>query len=127
MENKVYNYYGFHCLELIETSCAILDGYSGFLMGNVIKYVYRAGIKTIDYKQDLLKALDYLREFMTLNCNIKIESIQDNPIEYYDYILKFKCMEHYKFKFFSELLYYLVTRRYKNLIKCVNILNNQIY
>lgn len=61
-----------------------------FLIGNVIKYVYRAGIKTVYYKQDLLK----VDSFMWL------ESIKDiSNKDYYNYILLFTNMEHYKNKF----------------------------
>lgn len=125
MENKVYNYYGFHCIELIDVCCSILDGYSGFLIGNVIKYVYRAGIKTVDYKQDLLKGLDYLKEFKKLKTSMRIKSICNE--KFYKYILLFTNMEHYKNKFFSVLLFALTTEDYKNLDRCINILNEQLY
>lgn len=30
MDNKIYNYYGFNCLGLIDVCCSQFDGYSGF-------------------------------------------------------------------------------------------------
>lgn len=135
MENKVYNYYGFHCIQLIDICCSILDGYSGFLVGNIIKYVYRAGIKTLDYKQDLLKALDYLKEFKKVKNAARLRSTSDISLkarnitseETYKYLLLVSDMEHYKNKFFSLLLFVLVTQNYKNIDNCINILNEQVY
>lgn len=49
----------------IEVVCSGLDGRSAWLMGNVIKYVMRAGRKTSDQTQDLAKARNYAHRLVT--------------------------------------------------------------
>lgn len=59
----------------IEPIVAIEDWRLGFNLGNVIKYVARAGKKTEDPREDLQKALWYLqRELNTLNANARKET-----------------------------------------------------
>lgn len=52
-------------IEAIEQVCGCLDGYEGYLMGNVIKYVMRAGRKTEDPSEDLGKAANYAYRLVT--------------------------------------------------------------
>lgn len=124
MNNEIYNYYNFNCLDLIKLCTLNLDGYSGFLVGNAIKYVYRAGIKTKEPTQDLFKALDYLREYD------KIKDIHNKIIisskDFYKYILFFSEMEHYKNNFFNVLLYNMCTNFYYDFSQCIKILETEI-
>lgn len=54
MNNKYYKVKGFEVIEIIEAFNL------NFCLGNVIKYVLRAGRKTENKVDDLKKALDYL-------------------------------------------------------------------
>lgn len=63
-------------IEAIEEVCGCLDGYEGYLMGNVIKYVMRAGRKTEDPSEDLGKAANYAYRLVTGRW---LESDDDKP------------------------------------------------
>lgn len=54
MNNKYYKVRGFEVIDIIEAFEL------NFCLGNVIKYVLRAGRKTDNKLEDLKKALDYL-------------------------------------------------------------------
>lgn len=54
MNNKYYKVDGFEVIDIIESFDL------NFCLGNVIKYVLRAGRKTDNKLDDLKKALDYL-------------------------------------------------------------------
>lgn len=54
MNNKYYKVDGFEVIDIIEAFGL------NFCLGNVIKYVLRAGRKTDNKLDDLKKALDYL-------------------------------------------------------------------
>ena len=54
MNNKYYKSNGFEVIEIIEAFNL------SFCLGNVIKYVLRAGRKTENKIDDLKKAVDYL-------------------------------------------------------------------
>ena len=50
------------CIDCIESAVAELNGFEGFLAGNVIKYVFR--FKRKNGKEDLQKAEWYLSKLM---------------------------------------------------------------
>ena len=50
------------CIDCIESAVADLNGFEGFLAGNVIKYVFR--FKRKNGKEDLQKAEWYLSKLM---------------------------------------------------------------
>ena len=50
------------CIDCIESAVADLNGFEGFLAGNVIKYVFR--FKRKNGKEDLQKAEWYLRKII---------------------------------------------------------------
>lgn len=64
-ENKIkhegyYNEYGVECLDIIKKKLDV-DGFCDFCLGNVIKYIYRCGIKpNTNPMDDLKKARSYL-------------------------------------------------------------------
>lgn len=48
--------------------CVVIAEHFGFNLGNAIKYIWRAGIKSTDPKEDLRKALWYIeREIQRLS------------------------------------------------------------
>lgn len=52
------------CIDCIESAVAELNGFEGFLAGNVIKYVFR--FKRKNGKEDLQKAEYYLSKLMEM-------------------------------------------------------------
>lgn len=52
------------CIDCIESAVADLNGFEGFLAGNVIKYVFR--FKRKNGKEDLQKAEWYLSKLMEM-------------------------------------------------------------
>lgn len=52
------------CIDCIESAVANLNGFEGFLAGNVIKYVFR--FKRKNGKEDLQKAEYYLSKLMEM-------------------------------------------------------------
>ena len=52
------------CFDCIESAVAELNGFEGFLAGNVIKYVFR--FKRKNGKEDLQKAEYYLSKLMEM-------------------------------------------------------------
>ena len=71
MENKINSdHYRKGSIEVIDF---IQDQQLDFCLGNVIKYICRAGHKTKDPTSDLLKAKDYIEFAITA-------SIQDHPL-----------------------------------------------
>ena len=52
------------CIDCIESAVAELNGFEGFLAGNVIKYVFR--FKRKNGKEDLQKAEWYLSKLMEM-------------------------------------------------------------
>lgn len=66
-------------IDAIEQVCGCLDGYEGYLMGNVIKYVMRAGRKTDDPSEDLGKAANYAYRLVTGHwlCHTNAEELRD--------------------------------------------------
>ena len=56
---------GFEAIDIIEYVIDGLDANSSFLLGNVIKYVLRAGLKEEDPLKDLLKANNYAYRLVT--------------------------------------------------------------
>lgn len=59
----------YYKLGKIEVWDFILDQGLDYLSGNVIKYLCRAGSKTIDPFEDLVKAQAYLRKLISQHCN----------------------------------------------------------
>ena len=59
------------CIDCIESAVADLNGFEGFLAGNVIKYVFR--FKRKNGKEDLQKAEWYLSKLMEVQEDNKQE------------------------------------------------------
>ena len=59
------------CIDCIESAVAELNGFEGFLAGNVIKYVFR--FKRKNGKEDLQKAEWYLSKLMEVQEDNKQE------------------------------------------------------
>ena len=64
------------CIDCIESAVAELNGFEGFLAGNVIKYVFR--FKRKNGKEDLQKAEWYLSKLMEVQ---KDNEQEDNENE----------------------------------------------
>lgn len=58
-----YQVGGFETIDYIEAKC-ITEEFVGFCKGNVLKYVSRAGYKTENGVEDLLKARYYLDKWI---------------------------------------------------------------
>lgn len=56
---------GVECIEAIQASTSHLSGYEGYLVGQCMKYLWRAGRKD-DHKLDLIKCKWYLDRLISL-------------------------------------------------------------
>lgn len=56
--------YPFEVIDLIR-QCMTAEQFEGYLLGNELKYRLRAGIKTADFEQDMLKAQWYRNRRLT--------------------------------------------------------------
>jgi hypothetical protein len=63
MDNSYYDVGGICCIDFIKAKLTP-DEFKGFLKGNLIKYVGRAGHKSADPTSDYNKAAEYLKWLM---------------------------------------------------------------
>lgn len=118
-----YNHYGVECFDLIKLFLKPANQEEGFYLGNVIKYVYRAGIKDVENEiTDIDKALDYFDRFLKLVTNpYNGNRFNDGfrvDLSYTDFITFVNCFENmplYKKDFFLCLLYCAFTGKWEGL------------
>ena len=60
-DKEYYKAGGLSPLDAFEKGLLTSEQYQGFLMGNVIKYTVRAGVKSEDIDGDIDKAITYLQ------------------------------------------------------------------
>lgn len=102
-----YNKNGMECFQVIETMCKEKNGYIGFILGNIIKYLWR--YKEKGGKDDLIKAENYLNKL--IEEEYPQENVDENTDEYYTEdeklieMAKIIC-RHYMFQCHSCPLHY---------------------
>lgn len=113
-----YNYYGIECYELLQLFLQPAKKEQGFYLGNVIKYVYRAGIKdNEDEISDIKKALTYFENFLSVVSNGYKQNFQVEIsfVKYVSLIKIFHSMPYYKEVFFLQLLYCAISGKWKGI------------
>ena len=123
-----YNFYGVECYELIDLFLQPAKKEEGFYLGNVIKYIYRAGNKQVDTEySDIEKALVYFKKFLNMKSKSYIDNFQlrISYEKYNNYCKCFTSMPKYKYDFFSQLLFCGLTGQW-HLGEIYNILKDNV-
>lgn len=114
-----YNYYGVECFDLINLFLRPANHEEGFYLGNVIKYVYRAGLKDKENEiNDIKKALDYFDRFFKIAFISNYEKDCKARMSVVKFITIMECFDNmptYKKVFFLQLLYCAITGKWEEL------------
>lgn len=125
-----YNYYGMECLDLINLFLQPAKHVEGFFLGNVLKYVYRAGLKHQETEIiDIKKALDYFDRFFKFAIISGYKEDYKISMSYITFITIIDCIENmptYKKVFFSQLLYCALTGKWEGLKEIYTTLKTNV-